>query len=72
MDTDSLYLVSSEENLKDVILPEKQDKLIAVCSRQCEDAFTANAIYGLILRMCLNTNKKHDMRKPKLFMEEFR
>ena len=43
MDTDYLYLALSEENLEDVILPEKQAKWDKLRSTDCTDNFTANA-----------------------------
>ena len=72
MDTDSLYLALSEENLDDVIFPKKQAEW---------DQYVLQ--YGLItlLRMqptvffprtFSNVHKKHDKREPVLFKEEFR
>ena len=43
MDTDSLYLALSEENLEDVILPEKRAEWDQLRSKDCNDNFTANA-----------------------------
>ena len=43
MDTDSLYLALSEENLEDVILPEKRVEWEQLRSEDCTDNFTANA-----------------------------
>ena len=43
MDTDSLYLALSEENLEDIFLPEKRNEWEAIRSRDCTDSFTANA-----------------------------
>ena len=43
MDTDSLYLALSEENLKDVILPKKRAEWDQLPSEDCADNFTANA-----------------------------
>ena len=40
MDTDSLYLASSEENLEDVILPEKRAQWSQLLSQGCTDNFT--------------------------------
>ena len=42
-DTDSLYLALSEENLEDVILPEKRGEWDQLRSKDCTDNFTANA-----------------------------
>ena len=44
MDTDSLYLALSEENLEDNILPEKRAEWDQLHSKDCTDNFTANAI----------------------------
>ena len=43
MDTDSLYLALSEENLEDVILPEKGAEWDQLRSKNCTDDFTAKA-----------------------------
>ena len=42
-DTDSLYLALSEENLEDVILPEKRAEWDKIRSKACTDDFTVNA-----------------------------
>ena len=72
MDTDSLYLAVSEENLEDVILPEKRAEWNKLRSRDCTDNFTAIATDNFFPRTCCNTHKKHDKREPGLFKEEFR
>ena len=43
MDTDYLYLALSEENLEDVIVPEKGAEWHQLCSKNCNDNFTAKA-----------------------------
>ena len=43
LDTDSLYLALSEENLEDLILPEKRAEWDQLRSKDCTDNFTANA-----------------------------
>ena len=43
MDTDSLYLALSEENLEDAIFPEKRAESDQLRSKYCTDDFTANA-----------------------------
>ena len=50
MDTDSLYLALSEQNLEDVILPEKRAECDQLRSKDCIDNFTANAIDNLFPR----------------------
>ena len=72
MDTDSLYLALSEENLEDIILPEKRNESEAIRSRDCTDNFTANATGNFFPRSCCSAHKKHDKREPGLFKEEFR
>ena len=44
LDTDSLFLALSEENLEYIILPEKRNDWQATRSRDCTDSFTANAL----------------------------
>ena len=72
MDTDSLYLALSEENLEDVILPEKRAEWRQLRSKDCMDNFTANATDNFFPMTCCNVHKKHDKRGPGLFKEEFR
>ena len=72
MDTDSLYLALSEENLEDVFLPEKRAELDQLRSKNCIDNFTANATDNFFFRTCCNVHKKNDEREPGLFKEEFR
>ena len=72
VDTDSLYLALSEENLEDVIVPEKRAECDQLPSKDCNDNFTANATDNLFPRTCCNTHKKHDKRAPGLFKEDFR
>ena len=72
MDTDSLYLALSEENLEDVILPGKRAQWDQLRSKDCTDNFTANATDIFSPRTCCNAHKKHDKREPGLFKEEFR
>ena len=69
MDTDSLYLALSEENLEDVILPEKRAEWNKLRSKDCPDNFTANATDNYFPRTCCNTHKKHDKREPGLFKD---
>ena len=72
MDTDSLYLVLSEENLEDLIVPKKRNEWEAIRSRVCTDSFTANATGNFFPRTSCSADKKHDKREPGLFKEEFR
>ena len=72
MDTDSLYLALSEENLEDTLRPEKTNEWEAILSRDCSDSFTANATDNFFPRTCCSAHKKHDKRERGLFKEEFR
>ena len=72
MDIDSLYLALSEENLEDVILPEKRAERDKLRSKDSTDNFTANATDNFFPRICCQIHKKHDKREPGLFKEEFR
>ena len=72
MDTDSLYLALSEENLEDVILPKKRAEWDQLRSQDCTDDFTVNATDNFFPRTCCNIHKQHDKREPGLFKEEFR
>ena len=72
MHTDSLYLALWEENLEDILLPEKRNECEAIRSRDCTDSFTANATDNFFPRTCCSAHKKHDKREPGLFKEEFR
>ena len=72
MDTDSLYLALSEENVEDVIFPEKRAEWDQLRSKDCNDNFTANATDNVFPRTCCKVHKKHDKREPGLFKEEFR
>ena len=58
VDTNSLYLALSEENLEDFILPEKRNKWEAIRSRDCADSFTANATGNFFPRTCCTAHKK--------------
>ena len=72
MDTISLYLALSEENLENAILPEKRAEWDQFDSKDCTNDFTANATDNFFPRTCCNVHKKHDKREPGLFKEEFR
>ena len=72
IDTDSLYLALSEENLEDIILPEKRNEWEAIRSRDCTDSFTANAKGNFFPRVFCTAHKKHGKRERGLFKEKFR
>ena len=72
MDSDYLFLALSEENLEDIILPEKTNEWEAIRSRDCTDSFTANATGNFFPGTCCTAHKKHDKREPGLFKGEFR
>ena len=71
-DTDSLYLALSQENLEDVIVPEKRAEWNQILSKDSPDNFTANANDNFFSRTCCNVHKKHNKREPGLFKEELR
>ena len=62
----------SEENLEDVILPEKRAEWNQLRSEDCTNHFTAITLGNFFPRTCCNSHKKHDKREPGLFKEEFR
>ena len=66
MDTDTLYLAFSEENLEDVIFLEKRAEWDQLRSKDCTDNFTANATAKIIPRTCCFVHKKHDKRSVSL------
>ena len=72
MDTDSLYLALSGENLEDVNIPEKRPEWDQLPSKDCNDNFITNATDNFFPRTCCNAHKKHDKREPGLFKEAFR
>ena len=72
MDTDSLFLALSEENLEDVVLPEKRAEWNQIRSKDCTDNLTANATDNFFPRTCCNVHKKLDKREPGLFKAELR
>ena len=72
MDTDYLYVALSEENLEDVIFPEKRAEWDQMRSKDCTDNFTANATETSFPRNCYNAHKKLDKRELGLFKEKFR
>ena len=63
MDTDSLYLAVSEENLEDIILPEKRNEWEAIRLRDCTYSFTANATGNFWPSTCCSAHKKHDKER---------
>ena len=65
MDTDSIYLALSEENLEDIFLPEKRNEWDAIRSRDCTDSFTANATGNFFPRTFCSAHKKHDKRESR-------
>ena len=58
MDTDSLYLALSEENLEDVILPEKRAQWEQLRSKDCTYNFTANATDNFSPELAVMPTKK--------------
>ena len=68
MDTDSLYLALSEENLEDIILPEKRNEWEAIRSQDFTDTLNANAT-GNFPKTCCTAHKKHD-RESRDYLKE--
>ena len=71
IDSDSLYLVLSDENLEDVNPPEKRAEWDKLRSEDCTDNFTANATDNFFPRTCCHTHRKLEKTEPGLFKEEF-
>ena len=72
MDTDSLYLASSEHDLYDCIRPVMKKEWNSLRSADFTDEFSANSTTNFFPRTCCAKHKKHDRREPGLFKEEFR
>ena len=65
----------SEENLGNVIFPEKRDEWNALPSADSTIPQTLSVSMQQVIyfsRACCNTQKKHDRKEPGLFEEEFR
>ena len=71
MDTDSIYLALSEENLEDVIRPGKRAEWDQLRSKDCTENITPNATDNFFRGTCCKVHKKHDNREPGHFKEEF-
>ena len=71
IDTDSLYLDLSEEELYDCIGEESKFEWDLLGTEDCKDDFTANATTKFYPRTCCTQHNKHDKREPSLFTEEF-
>ena len=70
MDTDSLYLALSEEDLEDILLPEKRNEWEAIRSRNCTDSFTANATDNFFTGTYYKAHKKHDNEKSRKYLKK--
>ena len=70
MDTESLYLAVSEENLEDAILPEKRVEWDQLRSKDCTDVFTPNPTDNLSPELAVMSTRNR-MREPGLIKEEF-
>ena len=71
MDTDSLHLALSEENLEYVIFPEKGAEWDQLRSKDCIVNFTANATVSFSPELAVMSTRNM-IREPGLFKEEFR
>ena len=72
MDTDSRNLALSEENLEDIVLPEKRNEWEAIRSQDCTDSFTVNTTGNFFPTTCRSAHEKQNKREPGLFKKEFR
>ena len=57
MDTNSLHLALSEENMENVVLSKKRNQWNAMRLRDGTEFFTANAMDRFFPRLCFNTQK---------------
>ena len=62
MDTDSLYLAVTHNNLYDCIRPSKKAEWEAVKDYDCYDSFKADAVQNFFPRTWCNKHKKRDKR----------
>ena len=72
MNTDSLYLALSEQDLYDCVRPAKKKVWNFLRSEDCTEDFSANSATNFFPRTCCAKHKKHDRRESGLFKEEFR
>ena len=72
MDTDSMYSTLAETELYDCIRSDKSQEWEHLCSKDCNDSFTADACRNFFPRTCCAKLRKHDRREHRLFKEEFR
>ena len=72
MDTDSMYLSSSEEQLEELIKPELKLLWSSMRSNDCRDSFAADGEKNFFPRSCCEEHFRHDQRTPGLFKEEYR
>ena len=72
MDTDSMYLSSSEEQLEELIKPELKLLWSSMRSNDCRDSFAADGEKNFFPRSCCEEHFCHDQRTPGLFKEEYR
>ena len=72
MDTDSIYLAISSENLKDIIKPEFLTKYSDAIYKQCDiDEISADGEKNWFPRECCRSHKVFDSRTTGLFKLEF-
>ena len=69
MDTDFLYLALSEENLRDVILPEKRAEWDHIRSKDCTDNFTANATDNFSPEVAV-MSKRNMIRENQVYLKK--
>ena len=71
MDTDSLYLALSEEELYICIQEESKFEWELIRTKDCNDDFTDKATANFFLRTCCTEQRKYDKREPGFFKDEF-
>ena len=72
MDTESLYLALSEEELYHCIREESKAEWGLLRTEYCKHDFTAKATNNFLPRTCCTKHIKHDKREAGLFKEAFR
>ncbi len=72
-DTDSCYIQISEENLIDVIKPEKFKEFYKAVYDSCDDTITIEPGENnyFLTRQCCEKHRKYDDKEPGLFKQEY-
>ena len=72
MDTDSLYLALTENDITDCIRQYKLGEWTVIRKEDCRNTFEADSLRNFFPRTCCSTHSQLDKREPGLFKEEFR